>query len=401
MNEISKESMNKTIKQYDREPYGTEFRANVISVEQTEHGFAVILDQTLFFPEEGGQSPDTGVINGCKVKDVQIKKGVITHFLENWDGTKPGESVSGRINWKERFSNMQNHSGEHILSGIIHKMFGYDNVGFHLSPQTVTMDMNGAISPEQLVIIEDTANQAVYDNVNVTAEYRNQEEIKDLKYRSKIEIEGPVRIVTIPGYDICACCAPHVRSTGEIGLIKILRAENYKGGTRLTIACGSRALQEVRTRQNQMMEISQYLSSKPECVMDEIKRLQDDIVSLKSTINELKTEQIVQKAKEIPTGNQNLCIFEESMDAGVQKTFVNLVLEKCDETCAVFIGDDTTGYRYIIGSKKDARVVNQALKDKFQAKGGGRPDMVQGSLSASKEMINTVLNELWNGENHE
>lgn len=396
-----------TIKLYDDASYETEFQAKILNVEQEEERIIVVLDQTLFFPEEGGQSPDTGVLGGYPVLDVQIKDGKITHYIgkkpvekELSDGTivavngeeiENGNTVHGKIDWSVRFSNMQNHSGEHVLSGLIHDRFGFDNVGFHLSPQTVTMDMNGTISQKQVEEIERAANQAVYDNVEISAVYMQKQELADLNYRSKIDLEGPVRIVTIPGYDVCACCAPHVSRTGEIGQIKILKAENYKGGIRLTIACGDRALADAKVKQDCLGEICQYLSANPDNVMDEIKRLQKETVSLKSQIVELKTQAMQEKVKAIEV-QDNMCIFEPAMDANIQRNYVNMLLDKCNGICAVFSGSDSEGYRYLIASKeKDTRAVNQILKDTFAAKGGGKPQMVQGSVNGSEEEIRAAL----------
>ena len=204
-----------TEKLFYEDSHRTEFTAKVISCEEAKDGFCVVLDQTAFFPEGGGQYADTGILGNTEVTDVHEKNDVIFHSV-----TAPlevGSIVSGKINWKERFEKMQQHTGEHIVSGIVHERFGYNNVGFHLGADYCTMDFDGPISKAQLKEIETEANEAVYRNLEVEVLYPSKEELKDMDYRSKIEIEGQVRIVKIPGYDVCACCAPHVKTTGEIG----------------------------------------------------------------------------------------------------------------------------------------------------------------------------------------
>ena len=275
--------MIETIKLYDEDAYATEFTARVVSSEETKSGWNVVLDRTLFFPEEGGQSPDSGVLAGLRVTDVQIRKGIITHTLERpavesagaADGTDRaaqsaagpavGEEVTGVVDWDKRFSNMQNHTGEHIISGLMHKHYGFDNVGFRLSPRTpVTVDVNGFLDEEQLEALEKEANEVVRRNVNVRAEYPPEEVLKATEYRSKIELTGAVRLVTVEGVDTCACCAPHVRRTGEIGLIRILDAQKTGSGMRIFILCGERALEDLQKKSAVLREISRLTSKKQE-----------------------------------------------------------------------------------------------------------------------------------------
>ena len=231
----------KTIKLYDIDAYATNFEAEVADCRKADQGFLVELDRTLFFPEEGGQSPDKGILGGQEVLDVQIdKEGTITHLVGQ--EMPVGKKVSGSIDWKHRFSNMQQHSGEHIISGLVNKYYQYNNVGFHLGPDEVTLDFDGTLTPGQLRAIEAEANQAVKKNFPVHISFPDADTLAGLNYRSKIELKGAVRIVEFPGYDICACCAPHVRQTGEIGLIKVTGIQSHRGGVRVNILCGDRAI---------------------------------------------------------------------------------------------------------------------------------------------------------------
>ena len=214
-----------------------EFTAEVVSCEKRDGHYEVELDRKAFFPEGGGQYADTGTLDEMQVCDVQEKDGRIFHIMEDKSEQIPeyftvGRSVSGRINWEERFMKMQQHTGEHIVSGLVHARFGYNNVGFHLGSEDCTMDFNGIITKEELQEIEREANRAVWKNLPAEVLYPTEEELASMEYRSKIEIEGQVRIVVIPGYDVCACCAPHVKYTGEIGLIKLTGVQKYKGGVR-------------------------------------------------------------------------------------------------------------------------------------------------------------------------
>ena len=230
-----------------------EFTAEVVSCRPCDNGYEAVLSRTAFFPEGGGQAADTGVIDGIRVYDVQEKGEQIFHYLEG--ELEEGKTVTGQIDWDKRFSRMQQHSGEHIVSGIVHARFGYDNVGFHLNDELCTLDLSGPLTKEELREVENAANEAVFANVPVQISYPSKEKLKTLDYRSKIEIDGQVRIVTIPGYDVCACCAPHVYFTGEIGLIKMVQSQNYKGGIRITMLCGRRALKDYQQKEESVKAI--------------------------------------------------------------------------------------------------------------------------------------------------
>ena len=216
-----------TEKLFYQDSHMKEFQATVVSCEPQKDHYLIVLDQTAFFPEGGGQYADTGKLGDVEITDVHEKDGVIYHTANM--PLEVGSTVTGRLHWEERFEKMQQHTGEHIVSGLVHERFGYQNVGFHLGSDYCTMDFNGPITKEQLKEIEREANEAVYQNLDIQVLYPSKEELSDMEYRSKIEIEGQVRIVVVPGYDVCACCAPHVKKTGEIGMIKLVNMMNYKG----------------------------------------------------------------------------------------------------------------------------------------------------------------------------
>lgn len=386
--------MEMTKKLYDLDGYGTEFEAKVLTCEEVKKKddvcYAVILDQTLFFPEEGGQSPDQGTLGGIPVMDVQIKKDVITHTLAA--PVEVGSTVKGKIDWQHRFYNMQQHSGEHIFSGLVHSRFGYENVGFHLSDQTVTMDFNGVLSEADVADIEYAVNEAIVKNIPIEVTFPTKEELKTLEYRSKIEIEGQVRIVTIPGYDVCACCAPHVKRTGEIGLLKVLNVQSYKGGVRISILCGFRALEEFRKKAAVISELSAKLSASQEGLCEAVDKLKNTNQTMKAKLAAANEKMMQKKLSEIPAGKADVFLFEEDLDVPVMRNAVNTLVETHEGLCGIFAGSDADGYHYIVGSKsEDCREAAKVLREKFGAKGGGKPEMVQGSVTASESDIRAAL----------
>ncbi len=386
--------LSKTIRLYDADAYQTEFEATVLACEEVEkkdgRGYQVWLDQTLFFPEEGGQSPDMGTIDGVEVLDVQIKNEVITHTLAA--PLTVGTTVKGVVDWKHRFYNMQQHSGEHIFSGIVHKKFGYDNVGFHLSDSIVTMDFNGVISPKEITEIEEKVNQAIIENIPVEVSYPSKEELKELAYRSKIEIEGQVRIVTIPGYDVCACCAPHVRRTGEIGSLKVMNVQSYKGGVRVSILCGFRALDAFRQKADIITELMAEFSTSQDAILDNVKKLKGANQTMKNQLAAAKQELMEYKVSAIPEDSENAILFEADLETPVVRGVVNGLVEKFAGISAVFVGNDENGYQFIVGSKnKDCRQIAATLREKLSARGGGSDKMIQGSVAATQLQIEELL----------
>lgn len=399
--------MTETIKLYDRDAYATEFEADIISCEPNkadDKRFDIILNQTLFFPEEGGQSPDMGILGGYRVVDVQIKNGVITHTVDISAGNEfepekaelaAGVYVHGKIDWQHRFYNMQQHSGEHIFSGIVHRRFGFENVGFHLSDSVVTMDFSGVISPEDIAEVEHEVNVAISKNIPIEVTYPSRDELAQLEYRSKIEIEGQVRIVTVPGYDVCACCAPHVKRTGEIGMLKVMNYQNYKGGVRISILCGFRALEAFRQKCDIISELMGIFTTNQEAIVDNVTKLKSVNQSLKSELGTAKSALLGYKVAELPTDTDNAVLFECGIDTNTARNCVNALVEKYSGFSAFFMGNDEEGYSFIIGSKNaDCNTVAAALRNKLGARGGGKPVMVQGSVKAAKSEIKEVLKEV-------
>lgn len=384
---------------YNEDAYITSCTATVMSCDKIKVNnkelFGVILDRTCFFPEQGGQTADIGIfsdLNGNKLADISgasIKNDIITHFSDS--PVEAGTMITATIDFEKRFDKMQQHSGEHLVSGTVHSKFGYDNVGFHLSEREVTLDFNGIFTEEELVDIENTVNRAVFENFESHIFFPSSEELNKLEYRSKKELTGQVRIVEYPGYDICACCAPHVRRTGEIGLIKIIAAEHFKGGTRMWIECGGRALKSFDRLLKDNRAISRLLSVKPDETKGSVEKLYKEKNKLKSDIYVYKKTEFMTEAGKAAENGTNL-IFTDTVDSGLAREAVNAMLANGAETGYCFMGNDETEYRFIIGSKSvNCRDIMTKLSKTLSVKGGGSPEMVQGTVTATKSDITGAI----------
>lgn len=362
------------------------FTARVEECRADGEFWQAVLDATVFFPEGGGQYADTGFLDGKEVLDVQEKDGIIYHKMR--EALEPGQTVEGEINWELRFMKMQQHTGEHIVSGLVHKRFGYDNVGFHLGSEDCTMDFNGEITKEELRTIEWQANQAVAGNLEILVEYPDREALAKLEYRSKIEIDGLVRIVTVPGYDVCACCAPHVSRTGEIGLIKLTNVQRYKGGVRVTMLCGFRALDDYNRKERSVRAISAALCAKEDEVAEAVEHVKSELAEWKLKTARLQRELFVCQAEQIQEDTPAVVLVKSGLDGESPRILMNLVLERGIGICAVLNSTESGSYRYVIGSReKDVRGLAKELNAAFEGRGGGKPEMVQGSVKGDAEEI--------------
>ena len=392
-----------TEKLFYKDSYTKEFQARVLSCTECKESYQAVLTRTAFFPEVGGQSADTGFFytedgREIPVTDVQEKDGIVFHYITS--PVKEGEEIKGKLDFEERFSKMQQHTGEHIISGLVNRHFGYHNVGFHLGTEEVTMDYDGILTQEDLEQIEMEANQAVAENIPVVVLYPSEEELKNITYRSKIEIEGQVRIVQIPGYDSCACCAPHVKETGSIGLVKIVGAIHYKGGMRVSMLCGFRALSDYRMKERNVVKISNLLSAKQEDTAHAVERLGQEVNRQKEKIKnlqqryvELCLEEAGNQAKTDP--EKNILLFVEELDAGARRNFVNAAMDMTEGYAGVFVGNDEEGYQYVLGSRsRDIQDAGKKLNARFQGKGGGRPPMIQGSLHGEEQALKEFIQNL-------
>ena len=374
----------KTGKIYYEDAYRVSFSAKVLSVE----GKDVVLDETAFFPEEGGQSPDRGSLSGTPVADVQIKDGYIHHILAKEPTFAEGDTVFGEIDWEHRFSNMQQHSGEHLFSGVVCGTFGYDNVGFHLSDSEVTLDFSGSLTMEEALMAEKRVNEAIAANIPSKIDFLVGADIEKATYRSKLALAGPVRVVSFPGIDACACCAPHVNRTGEIGLLKVVSVMKWRTGVRVSILCGSRALALFDREHESLTKTARFLTTSADEVYNMTVKARKENETLRAALKKAVSEVMRLKVEAVAEGDGNVCLFEENLDGAAMREAVNALAAKRGGFSGVFSGSDDAGWNFVIGTQNgDARVMCAALRDGFGARGGGRPEMVQGSVKASQKEI--------------
>lgn len=386
------------VKLYEKQSYLSECEA-VITDCFTKDGFVYVrLDRTIFFPEEGGQYADLGELVYGDNTSVRLLGGEVTDksgkdIIYRVESEVPVGEVKCILNWDLRYERMQNHSGEHVLTGTIHNEFGYDNVGFHLSDDgPVTLDMNGVLTWEEVMEMERKANEVIYNNLPITDSYPTGAELANLPYRSKIEIEGQVRLITIGDrdnpIDVCACCAPHVKTTGEIGIIKVISMVNWKGGVRISMLAGRRALRYINDRFDIIRSVTERLTTSFDNVPDIIDGYKKEIGESKALIN--KT--YVSLAEKICSASGSPFVFFDSdCPMSAMKNILSTLINMTDGYAGVFVGEDGS-YRYMIGSKdKDSRIVASLLKEKLDARGGGKSDSVQGQVASCKEDIEKVL----------
>ena len=370
------------------------FTAAVTSCEAVKDGYAVTLDRTAFFPEGGGQAGDSGLIGRARVSDTQEKNGEIIHYVNQ--PLTVGEVYDCAIDWEIRFRRMQNHSGEHIVSGLVHKKYGYNNIGFHMGNDFVTIDFDGKLTWEQLAELEREANLAVAAEHKISASFPPEEVLEKLQYRSKLELTENVRIVEIENVDICACCAPHLSSTAEVGMIKILDSERRRRGgegVRISMLCGLDAYENAVVTQNNNTEISMLLSAKRNETAAAVRRVMKEQEKLKVRVSELSRELAACRAAAITPTEGNICIFDSTLDEPALRALINEAVKKCGGVAAVFSGSDDTGFRYIIGSRSvDLKSAAKVINEGISGRGGGSPNMIQGNCTACTETIQKFLN---------
>ena len=377
--------MTETRRLYYEDVYKKEFTATVVECRERKKGYAVILDESAFYPEGGGQPSDVGTLGDVQVTEVHEKDGELLHYTDK--PLKAGTKVEGKIDWNRRFDLMQQHSGEHMVSGIIHAKYGYDNVGFHMGSDVLTVDLNGMMDEAQLAEIEREVNEKVWENKEVVITYPTAEELEVLDYRSKKELTGQVRIVTFPGVDVCACCGTHVTYTGEIGMVKLLSAVKFRDGIRMEMICGKRVLDYLNMVNEQNHQISVKLSAKMEKTADAVQRLQDENFRLKGAVARMEEEMFQAEAKKWE-GSGSVLIFKEGLEADSVRKLADAVMNTCEGCCAVFSRNEDGSYKYAMGEiDGDLRQFTKEMNAALNGRGGGKPFFVQGSVKASEDEI--------------
>ena len=379
---------------YETDGACREFTATVRSCEPAPGGFAVRLDRTAFFPEGGGQYADTGTLGGVRVTDVQLSGGDPVHYTDA--PLTPGETVTGRLDYAVRFARMQHHTGEHIVSGLIHSRFGLCNVGFHLGHHDTTLDFNGELSRDQLMEVERQANAAVAADLEVGISFPSPQELAQISYRSKKELTGAVRLVTIPGVDICACCAPHVARTGQIGGIKLLDAMRYKGGIRLHMLCGQAAFSAFEALYTEAGRAAAALSAKQEELFEAVSRLLAAREEDARKAAALRRELAARTAESLPQSQPVCAVFLPDADQKLCQSLLLAAQQRENRLCAVFSGSDREGYTGVIAvGEGDLTPLAACLRGELSARGGGNATRWQGRIPASRRAIETVLSRFF------
>lgn len=383
-----------TEKLYYEDQYMRKFTANVISCEKEKNNYRVVLDRTAFFPEGGGQPGDRGILQNSEicvnVSDTQIENDVIYHICDK----EISGNIEGILNWDFRFDNMQQHTGEQIFTGFVHNEKGYDNVGFHIGENEVTIDFNGPVTKEEIDAFEIMANNAIYRNIPVDIILPKTEELKNYDYRSKKELTGQVRLVKIGDIDLCACCGTHLKRTGEVGLIKVQWFENYKGGVRIHLKTGNRALRDFQQKTDSVNNISALLCAKTDEVTDAVEKLKEKNSKEKQAYNELKNKFYSLLCENV--SDDLPLAFDDTNNSEDARILADMLAEK-HKIAFAFSGTDETGYKYaVISRTEDVREIGKNLNKALNGRGGGRPEMIMGSAMCKKEEIKASGAELLN-----
>jgi len=378
-----------TEKLYYTDPYQTEFTAQVLRCEPGKHGWDVVLDRTCFYPEGGGQPYDTGILGGVRVTEVHERGEEIIHSCE-----APVEgTVHGCIDWERRFDFMQQHSGEHIVSGIIHGKYGYENVGFHLGSDTVTIDVGGELTDEQVHEIESLANAYLWSNAAIDITWPSADELEHIAYRSKKALTGDVRIVAFPGADCCACCGTHVRQAGEVGLVKLLSCQKFREGVRIELLCGKRALDYCSAVLAQNTQVSQLLSAKPLATGAAVARMKEENEALNYRLTGLENRVFADTAAKYAEA-ERILHFEPNLSSDGVRRLAVAIMERTDGLVVVCSGSDNEGYKYCLGQNGgDLRAFTKEWNGALNGRGGGKPNFSQGSVTAAQTAIETFWNE--------
>ena len=404
---------------YENNSYMKECDTVITESDITEDGAYIYIRDSIFFPEEGGQYADTGRITlnayELDVLDGQIADNGIRYKIDYSGSCRKtfaelpalsdilvtNSKIHCILDYDKRYDRMQNHTGEHILTGTVHNDYGYNNVGFHLSDDgLVTLDLDGPLTYEQIIEEEAKANSVIYANLPVKASYPSKEELKDIEYRSKIDIEGQVRLITIGDsdnpVDVCACCAPHVAYTGEVGIIKVISLVNWKGGVRIGILCGRRALEYINHRQGIIMGLTDLMTTNEDNLINRVQAQIEEIKTLKAKLSGVLESDIISRIEkgDLDIERTHLVFVDADFPATSMKNIYNILKNTYSGYVGIFAGNDSDGYRYLAGSRNIDSTTLIPILNKIGAKGGGNPDMIQGKVQASRLSIESTVTKI-------
>ena len=365
-------------------PYLKETTTTVLVCTETKGGWLVQIQDNLFYPTGGGQPCDLGTIGDANVTDVFEKDEEIFHLCDR--PLTIGAEVLCKIDFDRRFMLMQQHSGEHMLSGIIYARFGYHNVGFHMGSDTITIDFSGEISYETLQELEAAVNEVIYQNIPSNIFYPDESTLATLNYRSKKALSGTVRLVQFQDIDLCACCGLHVKQSGEVGLVKLISTTKFHDGSRIEMLCGRRALEYLNTIFEQNRKISTLLSAKPFATAAAAQRVSEELKNALYRCTCLEND-LFSKIADENENKGNVLLFEKGLSPDALRRLCDAVLHKCGGICAAF-SEKEGGFSYALGTLSgDLRELVRDLNAALNGRGGGKATFAQGSLTASREEI--------------
>ena len=376
---------------YEKDVHLRTFTAQVLACQAGKHASHVVPDRTAFYPEGGGQPGDQGTLDGVAVTDVHTVDGEIVHYLE-----KPlavGATVTGVLDYDRRFALMQQHSGEHIVSGLIFSHYGLHNVGFHMGRDAVTIDFDGFLTDEQLKTLELEANQAIWADLPVEVLWPDRETLSQLPYRSKKVIAGAVRLVRMGSVDLCACCGVHVTHTGEIGLIKFLSSQRFHEGVRIEMLAGAPAYAYLAAVWQQNKSVSGQLSAKPLETAKVVSKLRGDLEEAKQRAAQLEEQLFSLRAQAFSGAGDVLLIEDKPLKPDSLRRLADAVQTCCGGRCAVF-APTADGYAYALGQPGgDLRALVRRMNQTLSGRGGGKAEFAQGSVRADRAAIEAFFRE--------
>ena len=374
-----------TRKLYYEDCHLRSFSAKVLSCEADKKGWRIILDQTAFYPEGGGQASDIGTLGGVAVLHASEEGEAVVHLCDG--PLEVGEEVTGEIDWAHRFDLMQQHTGEHIISGLIHAKYGHHNTGFHMGADVITIDFDGIVPAEDLAEIEAAANNAIWSDIPLKIWTPSPQELPGVFYRTKRALPWPVRIVQVPGFDSCACCGVHVERTGEVGLVKLFSSVKFRSGSRIELLCGRRALEYLSRSHEQNLLVSRAFSAKLTETGAAAEKMNEQLGKQKMKISALETDIFATIAEQC-SGKGDVLIFREELDSVLVRRLADMVADKCGGIAAVFSGSDESGYSYCLVTRNgDLRPFGKAMNAALSGRGGGKPEFQQGSVKAPKGAV--------------
>ena len=374
-----------TQKLYYEDCHLRSFSARVTACEARDDRWEIRLDRTAFFPEGGGQAGDRGTLGGTRVLDTRESGEEVLHLCAG--PLEVGTEVEGAIDWPHRFDLMQQHTGEHIVSGIIHRRYGYHNTGFHIGNGVTQIDFDGVVPAEDLADIEREVNEAVWQDIPVECWYPTREELPGVFYRTKKDLPWPVRIVRIPGYDSCACCGVHAARTGEVGLVKLFTVMNFRGGSRMELACGQRAFRMLNDAWEQNRQVSQAFSAKVTETGAAARKMNEALAAEKFAVTGLQ-RRLFRGVAESYVNCKDALHFEDGLEPALVRELADAIADRVSGMAAVFSGADGEGYSFCLVSRTgDLRTFCRSMTSALSGRGGGKPGFQQGRVGAARDAI--------------